>query len=41
MIAGMSPAEVEAALARGAKLSLDDVLKQIESRGEQVGAAGA
>jgi serine/threonine protein kinase/tetratricopeptide (TPR) repeat protein len=41
MIAGMSPAEVEAALARGAELSLDDVSKQIESQGEQVGAAGA
>jgi len=41
MTAGFSPAEVDAALARGARLSLDEVFKQIESQSEEVGAAGA
>jgi ATP/maltotriose-dependent transcriptional regulator MalT len=40
MTAGLSPAEVDAALARGASLSLPELLKQLESQGQEVGTAG-
>jgi len=39
--AGLTPAQVEAALARGAERSLHDLLRDLETQGEEVGAAGA